>query len=77
MSNGYNSFNTLPLVCKRVGKFSTNLENHLEAYSRWGGEAEHAEVPDESRGDRVAAATRWGTRSTDDHILFCVVCVYV
>lgn len=49
-----------------------NLEDHLEAYSRRRGETEHAEVSDEPRGDRVAAPTGRGTRSTDDHIL-CVL----
>ena len=54
-----------------------NLEDHLEADSRWRGETEHAEVSDESRGDRVAAPTGRGTRGTDDHIL-CVLyaCVH-
>ena len=54
-----------------------NLEDHLEADSRWRGETEHAEVSDEPRGDRVAAPTGRGTRSTDDHIL-CVLyaCVH-
>ena len=58
------------------GHILANLEDHLEADRRRGGEAEHAEVPDEPRGNRVAPTTRRSTCSTDGHILVCVVCAY-